>query len=151
MASTTIDELLRMKEVNEVYHVSPEATVKDALQVMSDKDIGAVLVLKGGQIKGIFSERDYARKILIEGQCFMDTPVEEVMTTEVITINSEQTVEESMTLMTRYHIRHLPVLSKGKVAGVISIGDLVKAIISGQAKMIDSLENYITGSDYGKV
>ncbi len=150
MASITIGELLRMKEVNEVWSVPSNATVKDTLEVMANKDVGAILVVDAGKLVGIFSERDYARKILIEGECLLDATVDHVMTTEVVSITSANTVEDCMNLMTQHHFRHLPVVDGGKLAGVISIGDLVKATISGQAQVIDKLEGYITGTDYGK-
>jgi CBS domain-containing protein len=148
MTMMTIDELLRTKDVKEVWSVAPNTAVYEALQEMAKKDIGAVLVVKRDELVGIFSERDYARKIVLKGKSSLDTPVREVMTSEIITITPEYTVEECMTLMTDHHIRHLPVLLKGRLVGLVSIGDIVKAIISGQAKIITSLEKYIIGADY---
>jgi CBS domain-containing protein len=151
MAHMTIDELLKTKDTNEVWAVSPKAKVFEALQQMADNDIGALLVVEDDQLVGVFSERDYARKIILKGKSSLQTPVREVMTSEIFTIQPENIVEECMALMTDHHVRHLPVLDKGRLVGVVSIGDIVKAVISGQAQVITSLENYITGNDYGKV
>ena len=148
MTMMTIDELLRTKDGKEVWSVSPDTAVYKALQEMAQKDIGAVLVVERDALAGIFSERDYARKIVLKGKSSLDTPVREVMTPEIVTITPEYTVEECMTLMTDHHIRHLPVLRNGRLVGLVSIGDIVKAIITGQAKIINSLENYIIGADY---
>ncbi len=148
MTMMTIDELLRTKDVKEVWSVASGAAVYEALQVMAKKDIGAVLVVDREKLVGIFSERDYARKIVLKGKSSLDTPVREVMTSEIVAITPEFTVEDSMNLMTDHHIRHLPVMQDGHLVGLVSIGDIVKAIISGQAKMITSLENYIVGADY---
>lgn len=148
MSMMTIDELLRTKEIKEVWSVTPEQAVYLALQVMAQKDIGAVLVVENDHIAGIFSERDYARRIILQGKSSLATPVREVMTAGIVTITPEATVEECMELMTNHHIRHLPVLRDGRLVGLVSIGDIVAAIIQGQAKMITSLENYIVGADY---
>ncbi len=148
MTMMTIDELLRTKDGKEVWSVSPDAAVYEALQEMAQKDIGAVLVVENDRLAGIFSERDYARKIVLKGKSSLDTPVREVMTSVIVTITPEFTVEECMTLMTDHHIRHLPVCNNGTLVGLVSIGDIVKAIITGQAKIINSLENYIIGADY---
>jgi CBS domain-containing protein len=151
MTMMTIDELLRTKDVKEVWSVAPNTAVYVALQEMAKKDIGAVLVVAHDELIGIFSERDYARKIVLKGKSSLDTPIQDVMTAEIVAITPENTVEECMTLMTDHHIRHLPVLQKGRLVGLVSIGDIVKAIITGQAKIINSLENYIMGADYLKV
>ncbi len=148
MTVMTIDELLRTKEVKEIWSVSPVTTVYEALQELARRDIGAVLVVDHESLVGIFSERDYARKIVLKGKSSLDTPVREVMTAGVVAITPEYTVEECMTLMTDHHVRHLPVLHNGKLVGLVSIGDIVKAIITGQARIINSLENYIIGADY---
>ncbi len=148
MTMMTIGELLRTKAANEVWTVAPHHTVYQALQIMGIKDIGAVPVVEAGQLVGIFSERDYARELIQKDSLKLETPVSEYMTTKVITITPDQSVEECMELMTGYRIRHLPVLEDGRLVGLVSIGDIVKAIITGQAKMISSLENYIVGSDY---
>lgn len=151
MAFMTIDELLRIKESKEIWSVSPDTSVYKALQKMAEKDIGALLVVENEQLVGIFSERDYARKIILMGKSSLDTNINDVMTTEIVTITTEYTVEECMALMTDCHIRHLPVMDQDKLLGLVSIGDVVKAVITGQARLITSLENYISGVDYGKV
>jgi CBS domain-containing protein len=129
----------------EVWRVSPQTSVFDALKLMADRNIGALLVLEGEKLAGIFSERDYARKVILKGKASKDTAVSEIMTAVVVTVGSSQTVEECMELMTANRIRHLPVLDGDDLAGVISIGDVVKAIISDREFTIKQLENYITG------
>ncbi len=129
----------------EVWRVSPQTSVFDALKLMADRNIGALLVLEGEKLAGIFSERDYARKVILKGKASKDTAVAEIMTAVVVTVGSSQTVEECMELMTANRIRHLPVLDGEDLAGVISIGDVVKAIISDREFTIKQLENYITG------
>lgn len=151
MAIMTVDELLRAKANQEVWTVKSQATINEALQLMAEKDIGALMVVDGDSLVGIFSERDYARKVLIKGKCSLETPVNEVMTSEVITVTPAISVEACMELMTNRHIRHLPVIQEGRLVGLVSIGDIVKAIISGQANYISNLVNYITGSEYGTV
>ncbi len=148
MTMMTIGELLRTKETSEVWSVASSDTVYQALQKMGARDIGAVLVMDHDRLVGIFSERDYARELVTKTGIRLDTPVREFMTTEIISVSPGQTVEECMELMTEFHIRHLPVLENGCLVGLVSIGDIVKAIITGQAKMINSLENYIIGTDY---
>ena len=128
-----------------VWTVAPEATVYDALALLSEKDVGALVVVSGGQPVGVFSERDYARKVILHGKTSRDTLVKEIMGAPVTTISPDETVEECMRIMTRNRIRHLPVLDGGSVAGVVSIGDLVNAIISAQAATIHQLSNYIAG------
>ena len=141
---TTVRDLLRIKG-NEVWSIAPDASVYEALTLMAEKDIGALLVLDGGQLAGILSERDYARKIVLKGKTSRETAVREIMTGKVMWTRPEQTIEECMALMTNKRIRHLPVLDEGRLIGVISIGDVVKSIISEQEFMIEQLENYITG------
>ena len=140
----TVRELLRNKG-DQVYSLGPEATVYEALTLMAEKDVGALLVLDSGQLVGILSERDYARKIVLKGKTSRETPVREIMTEKVVWVRPDQTIEECMALMTNKRIRHLPVLEGGRLLGVISIGDVVKDIISEQEFMIEQLENYITG------
>jgi CBS domain-containing protein len=140
----TVSDLLQGKG-HRVWSVAPETSVYQALELMADKDIGAVLVLEGGRIAGIFSERDYARKIILKGKASRETPVREIMTSNVLFIRPEQSVAECMALMTNKHIRHLPVLAGDELIGMISIGDVVKAIIDEQEFMIEQLENYISG------
>jgi len=142
----TVSDLLRVKG-NQVWSIGPDATVYDALTLMAEKDVGALLVLDNvGQLVGILSERDYARKIVLKGKTSRETPVREIMTKKVLWVRPDQTIEEIMALMTNKRIRHLPVLEEGRLVGVISIGDVVKAIISEQEFMIEQLENYITGN-----
>ena len=140
----TVRDILQGKG-NQIWSVSRGSTVFDALQLMADKNVGALLVLDGEKIAGIFSERDYARKIILKGKASKDTPVAEIMTAEVTTLRPEQSVEECMGLMTDKRIRHLPVLDGEKLVGLISIGDVVKAIISEREFIIKQLESYITG------
>jgi CBS domain-containing protein len=151
MSTMTIEELLRIKESKEIWAVTPEATVFEALQTMADRNIGALLVMVGDRLVGVFSERDYARKIILKGKSSLETPVREVMSSEIVTIPPNMWIEECMELMTDYHIRHLPVVDGDHLLGMVSIGDIVKAIISGQARFIASLENYISGRDYGRI
>jgi CBS domain-containing protein len=129
-----------------VWWVTPDTTVYDALVLMAEKNCGALVVLEAGKLAGIFSERDYARKIILKGKASKDTAVEEIMSTEVFFVHPEQSIEECMALMTHKRIRHLPVLEDGKLVGIISIGDVVKAVISEQEFTIKQLESYITGS-----
>jgi CBS domain-containing protein len=128
-----------------VWSVAADDTVYDALKLMAEKNIGAVLVTEGEDVVGIMSERDYARKVILKGRASKDTPVREIMTEHVYYVGPEQTSEECMAVMTDRHIRHLPVIEGEKLMGVISIGDVVKAIISKQEFLIEQLENYITG------
>jgi CBS domain-containing protein len=120
--------------------ISPDASVFEALRRMADKDVGALLVMEGERLMGIISERDYARKIILKGRASRDTLVSEIMTTEVYTIHPDQTVEESMAVMTNHRVRHLPVVENGQVIGMISIGDAVRDIIYRQRETIKSLE-----------
>ena len=141
----TVAQLLRGKG-HEVLSVSPETSVLDALRVMAEKNIGALLVVEGDGLVGIFSERDYARKVVLKGKASKETPVREVMTSPVLYVRPEQTIEDCMALMTDKHVRHLPVLQdERRLVGVISIGDVVKNIIAEQEFMIEQLQNYITG------
>lgn len=130
----------------ETLHVAPDASVFSALELMAKHEIGAVLVMKDNRLAGIFSERDYARKIILQGKSSKETLVCEIMTEKVLYARPEQTTDEAMALMTEKHIRHLPVLSADqRVIGMISIGDLVKETISQQAFLIKQLEHYIAG------
>jgi CBS domain-containing protein len=143
--ATTVGQLLRSKG-HDVWSISPDASVYEALEVMADKNIGATLVIdRGGGLVGIMSERDYARKVILRGRMSRDTRVREIMTPDVVCVGPEQTVEECMALMTAKRIRHLPVLEKGQLVGVISVGDVVKSIISEQEFTIEQLESYISG------
>jgi CBS domain-containing protein len=129
---------------NAVCTVKPDDTVYDALAIMADKNIGAVVVMEREGVVGIFSERDYARQVVLKGKRSKDTLLRDVMTTRVVFIRPEQNLEECMALMTDKHIRHLPVIESGKLAGILSIGDVVKAVISEKEFLISQLENYIT-------
>ena len=128
---------------NNVFSIPPSATVLDALQVMADKGCGAILITQNDQILGIFSERDYARRVVLQGKTER-AKITEVMTKDIFYVSPQQTAEECMAQMTDKHIRHLPVVEDEKLVGVISIGDLVKTVISQQQDLINSLENYIT-------
>ncbi|MCC7174445.1 MAG: CBS domain-containing protein [Bryobacterales bacterium] len=128
-----------------VWTVGPDETVYRVLALMSEKGVGAVVVVSEGQPLGMFSERDYARKVILHGKSSLDTLVREIMSSPIVTVPPEETVEECMRIMTRNRIRHLPVLESGRLAGVISIGDLVNSIISVQAATIQQLSSYIAG------
>jgi len=140
----TVKRLLEKKGAA-IWSISPHETVFDALAIMAEKNIGALLVVEAGVLIGIVSERDYARKIILKGKASLDTLVWEIMTTKVLYVKAEQTIEHCMALMTDKRIRHLPVISNDKLIGVISIGDVVKEVISEQEFVIDQLVNYITG------
>lgn len=140
---TSIRQLLAMKG-HEVWSISPEATVYDALAVLAEKNIGALLVLQDDEIVGIVSERDYARKVALRGKASVRTPVSEIMTGHVVTIGPELSVKDALALMTERRIRHLPVIEDSDVVGFVSIGDLVKSIIADQEVMINQLEQYIS-------
>jgi CBS domain-containing protein len=140
----TVRQLLRGKG-HDVWHIAPDASVYDALKLMAEKGIGSLLVLDGEELVGIISERDYARKVVLKEKTTIDTPVKEIMTRKLVTLSPEQTIGECMSLMTDKRIRHLPVLENERLIGIISIGDVVKAIISQQEFMIEQLERYIEG------
>jgi CBS domain-containing protein len=138
----TVAQMLEGKPTG-VISISSAAKVVDALKVLAEKDIGAVLVMDGTRLVGIFSERDYARKVSLKGKSSTETPVSEIMTREVVFVTPAQTNEDCMALMTQKRIRHLPVIDKDRVLGVLSIGDLVKDAISEQQFIISQLEHYI--------
>jgi CBS domain-containing protein len=141
----TVRDLLNVKG-REVYSIAPEASVFDALALMADRNVGAVLVIdRQGGLAGILSERDYARKVVLRGQTSRETPVSAIMTEEVLCIPSEMTIDECMGLMTLRHVRHLPVTENGRPVGVVSIGDIGRALIETQGFVIAQLERYITG------
>lgn len=143
----TVSEILRAKDQG-IWTVTPDTTVYKALELMAEKNIGAVLVVEGGKLVGIMSERDYARKVILKGKASKDIPVREIMTERVVCVYPHQTTEECMALMTNKRIRHLPVLKGDRLIGVISIGDVVKAIITEQEFVIEQLEHYIAGDTY---
>ena len=141
----TVKQLLEAKG-HQIWSIAPDATVFDAIHRMAEKEVGALLVMEGTALVGIISERDYARKIILQGKASQATHVQEIMTSRVICARLDQRVEECMALMTEKRIRHLPVLgSDAEVVGIISIGDLVKAIIAEQQFVIAQLEHYISG------
>ena len=140
----TVAELLRSKPDHNVFTVPPTASVYDAVKLMAEKNIGALLIKDGEQLLGIFTERDYARKIVLTGRSSKETPVRDIMTSSVIYVRPTHTNEECMALMTENRMRHLPVMNEGKLVGLVSIGDLVKDIISEQKFIIEQLVHYIT-------
>jgi CBS domain-containing protein len=142
---TTVRHVLRNKSA-EVATIRPKDTVFAALQVLADKDIGALIVVDDGKVVGIFSERDYARKGILRGRFSKETMVEDLMTRRVYYASPDQSIEDLMTLMTTKHIRHLPVIEKEQLIGVVSIGDVVKSIIADHEFTIREMEKYITGS-----
>ncbi len=142
---TFVSQLLSAKGTD-VWSVTPEYTVFAALVLMAEKEVGALLVLDGESLVGVFSERDYARKVILRDKSSRDTPVSEVMSAPVIFVRPDQSIDECMSLMTEKRTRHLPVLDNGKLTGLISIGDVVKAVISDREAVIDQLESYITGT-----
>lgn len=139
-----VKHLLDLKG-REIISIAQDASVFDAIKLMADRSIGSLLVMEGDELKGIVTERDYARKVIIKGRSSESTQVGEIMTTDLITTSAEKTVNDCMNLMTEKRIRHLPVLAEGKVTGMISIGDLVQAIIADQQEEIEQLGQYISG------
>ncbi|GAB3363898.1 CBS domain-containing protein [Lysobacter rhizosphaerae] len=138
----TVRQLLEAK-TPEIYAIAPDAPVIDAIRLMAEKRIGAVLVMEGTRLVGILSERDYARKIVLQGRSSSDTPVRTIMTADVLTVRPDDTAEYCMQVVTNQRIRHLPVIRGGEVVGVVSIGDLVKAVIEDQQLELDQLQRYI--------
>lgn len=141
----TLQQLLDNKKHKTVISIAPHRPVFDALVVLAEYKIGALVVLDGDKLAGIFSERDYAREIILKGKSSKTTPISEVMSTNVLTVKPNDTVEQAMSIMSDKHIRHLPVLEGNKVIGMLSIGDLVKETIEYQQTLIKQLESYITG------
>ena len=142
----TIETLLKHKSFNKVLALDPDQTVYDALQTMAQYDVGCLIVCEDSRLVGIFSERDYARKGILHGHVSKETLVRDMMTSPVMFVTPEHTVDDCMNLMTQRRFRHLPVLENDNVIGMVSIGDLVKWVISGQQHAIQALEGYITGA-----
>jgi len=142
---TTVADILKTKPHRSVFTITPAASVFEALKLMAEKNVGALLVVEGGQVAGIITERDYARKIMLMSRASKETPVRDIMTPDVMYVRPDHTSEECMALMTENRLRHLPVMDGGQLLGLVSIGDLVKDIISQQQFIIQQLEHYITG------
>ena len=138
----TVRHLLEAKNP-EVFAIGPDAPVIEAVRLMAEKGIGAVLVMQGGRLAGILSERDYARKVVLQGRASSDTPVRDIMTADVVSVGIDDTAEHCMQIVTERRIRHLPVVDRDAVLGVVSIGDLVKAVIEDQQHELDQLQRYI--------
>jgi CBS domain-containing protein len=140
----TVEKLLQVKG-NETWTITPLATVYAAVQLMSDKNVGALMVMEAQKLVGIFTERDYARKLILKGKSSQTTTVGELMTVEVLYVEPHNSIEDCMQLMTNKRVRHLPVLAEGELIGIVTIGDVVKQIISDQESTIAQLEKYIQG------
>jgi len=138
----TVRQLLETKS-SEIHSISPDAPVIDAIRLMAERRIGALLVMEGPRLVGMLSERDYARKIVLQGRSSKDTPVRDIMTGDVVSVSPRHNTDQCMQLVTDSRIRHLPVLENGQVIGLISIGDLVKAVIQAQQQELDHLQRYI--------
>ena len=143
---TTVKSILKEKG-NVVYSTTPDTPVFEALKLMAEKDIGALVVVESGRLVGIFSDRDYARKVILKGKSSKNTPVKEIMTSEVVTVRPQQTIEECLALMNRVRIRYLPVLEGKELVGLLSIGDVAQAIIAEQEQELEKLENIGLGKN----
>jgi CBS domain-containing protein len=142
---TIVAQVIKNKAVQSIFTISPNATVLEAIKIMADKGVGALVVAEDEKVVGIFSERDYTRKIALMERTSESTPVSDIMTSKVISVSLNHTVEECLQLMTDRHLRHLPVLDQEKLVGFISIGDLVKAAMEDQRILIEQLQQYISG------
>ena len=138
-------DVLRAKNLSETYYVVPDTSVYEAIRLMSDKGIGALVVMQGNRLVGMFSERDYTRKIALMDRSSRTTPVSDIMSTTLTTVTPTTSIDECLSLMTDKHIRHLPIMQDFELIGMLSIGDLVKTMIAEQQKMIQQLQSYITG------
>lgn len=141
----TVAQILRDKQNHEVHTIAPQATMLEVLQVMAEKNVGALPVVENGQLVGVVSERDYARKVVLQGRSSVGTPVSLIMSSPVITVEPQQSIRACMELMTDRHLRHLPVVEEGRLMGLLSIGDLVKEAMAEQDDLIRQLEQYIRG------
>lgn len=143
----TAAQVLKLKAVQNqhVHSIAPDVMVLDALKIMAEKNVGALPVIESGQVVGVISERDYARKVVLNGRSSVGTPVRHIMSAPVVTVEAQQCVEYCMAVMTDSHLRHLPVLDNGELIGLLSIGDLVKEALVEQAELIQQLEHYIRG------
>lgn len=143
----TAAQLLKLKDLQnqQVHSIAPDAMVMEALKIMADKNVGALAVIENAQVIGVISERDYARKVVLQGRSSVGTAVRAIMSSPVVTADSQQSVERCMEVMTNSHLRHLPVVQDGKLIGLLSIGDLVKEALVEQAQLIRQLEHYIRG------
>jgi CBS domain-containing protein len=146
----TVKQLLKSKGSSEVWSVAPDASVYDALNLMSEKNIGALPVVEGDKLIGVISERDYARKVVLKKKSSLNTPVKEIMTPRVFSVQLGEKMTEAMALMSEKRVRHIPVMDGDKLVGIISIGDVLKEIIAAQETYIKDLENYIDGRGYGQ-
>lgn len=144
----SVEDLMKAKVGSSAITVTPEETVFNALRLMANHNVGAVMVIENAQMVGIFTERDYARKVILMGRCSPETKVREIMTREMITVNPETSLEECMALMTKWHIRHLPILAGGRLTGIVSMRDVVQALITKKDDTIQDLEKYILGQGY---
>ena len=142
--ATTVQQILQ-KKGGTCHNVTPDTTVLDALKLMAERNISAVLVNEGARLVGIFTERDYARKVVLRGLASKDTRVGDLMTQNILTVSPSHTIDDCMAIMTKNHIRHLPVVAQGKLAGIVSIGDAVKSVMEQQQATIDQLSSYIAG------
>jgi CBS domain-containing protein len=145
----TVRSILRQKVPRVLISIEPDASTLDAIKLMAKHDVGAIVVLDGEHIIGLFTEREYARKVILMGRASRDTPVRETMIDKLLVVSPDKTIEECMKLMTERRIRYLPVMEGDEFLGIISIGDVLKAVLDAQARNIDHLERYITASDYG--
>ena len=142
----TVADILSKRDARSLASLSPTATVRDALQLMADRNIGSVLIMQGEALLGIFTERDYARKLALKGLASADTPLADVMTAKLYVVSPRQTVQECLGIITKGRLRHLPVVDGGKLVGLVSIGDLVNAQLEEQRFIISQMENYIVGN-----